>query len=119
MEHNDWASQLFSPSGPLDEIWHTHLSFVDRYQHDILVLSRGAHRVIEHSPVLGLEPRRRYAAAHEKHTARMERMGESVDNEFWPAPKPSMFTIPRNYDSDEHCECHDESGEESEGPVCG
>ena len=35
-EHNDWNSEMFSPSRWIDEVWHAHLSFTDRYQHDMM-----------------------------------------------------------------------------------
>lgn len=63
VQAGDWDSSYFSPSTPLDEVWHAHLSLVDRYQRDILALTNGAQRVIVHSPVLGNDAYARYAAA--------------------------------------------------------
>lgn len=117
IEQGDFESTKFSPSGPLDEVWHTHLSFVDRYQRDILALTSGARRIIEHSPVLGNEAYSRYAAAHKAHVARMKRIGGKVDDEFWPAPKTTekLYKEPHDYDSDDHLEMGDYAGQ----PSCG
>jgi len=104
IEHADWDSQKFSPSGPLDEVWHAHLSFVDRYQSDILALTQGARRVIEHSPVLGDEAHIRYEECHKVFLARMKRARIPVDKEFWPTPKESRdsFKEAHDGDSDDH-----------------
>jgi len=56
MQHDDWDSLKFSPSAALDDVWHAHLAFVDRYQQDVYALTGGA-RLIEHSPVLGDDAR--------------------------------------------------------------
>jgi hypothetical protein len=68
-EHNDFRSETFLPSIPIDMIWHAHLSFLDRYHRDVQALT-GSTGVLEHSPVLGEDAKKRYAAAHQAHVAR-------------------------------------------------
>ena len=104
MEHGDWSSTAFSPSAALDEVWHAHLSFVDRYQRDIFALTKGAHRVIEHSPVPGPEAFDRYGAAYKAHGVRMQQRGETVDREFWPSPASvrQNYRVSHDGDSDVH-----------------
>jgi len=46
----DLLGVSFPPSKAIDETWHTHLRFVDRYQKDALALTKGEH-LIEHLPV--------------------------------------------------------------------
>ena len=116
-EHQDWDSRLFSPSGPLDKVWHAHLSFVERYQRDILAFTGG--HLIEHSPVLGGEAKDRYSAAYKEHRERMGQSGEQADAEFWPAPSStkgngkSTFHVPHDGDSGDELKLWDE------GPQCG
>lgn len=116
-EHQDWDSKLFSPSGPLDTVWHAHLSFVERYQRDILAFTGG--HLIEHSPVLGGEAKDRYSAAYKEHRERMGQSGEQVDAEFWPAPSStkgngkSTFHVPHDGDSGDELKLWDE------GTQCG
>ena len=113
--HNDWDSEKFSPSAALDEVWHAHLSFVDRYQRDVLALTGGA-RLIEHSPVLGDDARGRYKACHKAHVARMRAAKQAVDNEFWPAPSASgLRADEHDDDSDDHMAYGSDAG----GPSCG
>lgn len=85
-ESNDYDSMLFSPSALLDEIWHAHLSFTERYQHDVRAFCGQASKIIEHTPVLGQEALKRYERAYRTHKARMQKKNESVDSEFWPDP---------------------------------
>jgi hypothetical protein len=68
-DHNDWDVGLFSPSTTIDQVWHAHLSFVDRYQYDVRALCGG--QLIEHSPVLGEEAFKRYETAYRMHVCRM------------------------------------------------
>ena len=120
IEHNDWESELFSPSTSLDEVWHAHLAFVDRYQADILALTQGARHVIEHSPVLGPVAKGRYAACYKAHVERMRRSGTAIDKEFWPEPKDGDFKVPRDNDSDDHLSYDGgDPGSDEDGPVCG
>lgn len=86
IDHDDYESKLFSPSAKIDEIWHAHLSFTDRYQRDVRALSKN-NKIIEHMPVLGEEPYKRYAAAYNAHKIQMKEQGSKVvDGEFWPHP---------------------------------
>ena len=68
---------LFSPSTTIDQVWHAHLSFVDRYQYDVRALCDG--QLIEHSPVLGEEAFKRYETAYRMHVSRMKKAGVKVD----------------------------------------
>ena len=81
----DWKSTKFSPSGPIDEIWHTHISFTERYQQDVHSLTGNKH-LIEHTPVLKEDSMKRYVAARNEHVEQMKKIGQAVDPEFWPAP---------------------------------
>ena len=118
-EETDWDSEKFSPSGPIDEIWHAHLSFLDRYHHDVCCLSQGSH-LIEHSPVLGDVARKRYAAAHAAHTSRMKRLGQAVVADFWPKPNPpgSVYTEEHDGDSDD-ANLSLPNDDFADGPACG
>lgn len=98
-EHNDYKSEKFSPSAAIDEIWHAHLSFLDRYQKDIQAMTKTS-MIFEHNPVLGNEATARYKAALEAHTARMTALGKSVDRKFWPAAS-SHFEEAHDGDSSE------------------
>lgn len=104
IDHEDWDSTQFSPSKMLDEVWHAHLSFVDRYQRDIRALTNGAHHVIEHSPVLGDEARRRYKNAYEAHIKRsaglIQAGNQAMRAEFWPTPKQSNEHFEEQHDGD-------------------
>ncbi len=101
---HDWASKVYAPSGAIDEVWHAHLSFVDRYQRDICAFTGG--NLILHSPVLGEEPKRLYAAAYKAHKRRMTQLNLVVEKEFWPNPKApeidAKYRIEHGYDSDNH-----------------
>jgi hypothetical protein len=105
-EHNDFRSELFSPSNPIDMIWHAHLSFLDRYHRDVQALTGCSADVIvlEHSPIIGEEARERYAAARQAHVARMLGLDKTVDEEFWPHPKRANahFEEENDGDSDDH-----------------
>jgi hypothetical protein len=101
-EHNDFRSETFSPSIPIDMIWHAHLSFLDRYHRDVQALA-GSTDVLEHSPVLGEDAKARYAAAHQAHVARMHRLDKPVYQEFWPYPERAGLKKEENDgDSDDH-----------------
>jgi len=103
-EHNDWNSEIFSPSKWIDEVWHAHLSFTDRYQHDMMAFCGN---IIEHSPVLGMMALFQYHVGCNKHYARMRRLNELVDSEFWPPAKGEKQRIqsrqPHDGDSDDAC----------------
>lgn len=115
VQHGDWDSTIFSPSAALDEVWHAHLAFVERYQRDVYALTGGA-RLIEHSPVLGDDARERYAACHKAHVARMGSVKQAVDKEFWPAPNASgLRADEHDGDSDDHMMYGSDAG----GPSCG
>eukprot|EP00978_Attheya_sp_CCMP212_P011230 scaffold27594_cov48-Attheya_sp.AAC.3 len=120
--HNDCAEPvLFSPSGPIDEIWHAHLSFTERYQHDVIAFCGGT-EIIEHTPVIGEEALRRYVTAYQVHKARMEKKNEDVDTEFWPAPKEMQKQF--NDDDDDDKDIEGDSDDQlsirySQFPQCG
>lgn len=86
----DLAKSKFSPSKAVDEIWHAHLSFVDRYQKDLICLTKGE-SIVEHMPVYIKESYRCYTEAHKEHSKRMAKSGTAVDEEFWPTPARSLF----------------------------
>jgi len=81
----DTKSAGYSPSEQIDDVWHTHISFLRRYQCDTLHLTRGK-KVIEHSPVLSDDSRRRYNKAYYAHSKKMSKEGKSVDSRFWNPP---------------------------------
>ena len=87
------AKQKFSPSLLIDDIWHAHLSFTERYQHDIVSLTKG-NGIVEHLPVHLKRSAEYYKKAHAQHLKRMKKLGRAVDEEFWPDPLP--------YDPSEH-----------------
>jgi len=97
-EFNDCENSfLFSPSKPIDDIWHTHLCFTERYQRDIMAFCGGT-TLIEHTPVLGDAAKRRYANAYytlkekAEKKCNKERFPSWADEEFWPDPeKPEGF----------------------------
>lgn len=114
VQHQDWDSKKFSPSAALDDVWHAHLAFVERYQRDVLALTGGA-RLIEHSPVLGDDARGRYAACYAAHVLKAQ---QPVDPEFWPEPSASgLRADEHDGDSDEHLSYGSES--DQGGPSCG
>ena len=100
-EHNDFRSETFSASIPIDLIWHAHLSFLDRYHRDVQALT-GSTEVLEHSPVLGEDAKERYAAARLAHVARTHRLDKPVDEEFWPQPERADLKEEHDDDSDGH-----------------
>lgn len=115
-EHKDWNSELFSPSLMIDEVWHAHLSFIQRYQHDILAYCDG--NLIEHSPVLGKKALERYTHAYRKHVQLLATKSppEQLCDEFWPNPSTlsssqenSHYQEVRDGDSDDCCEFPDHS----------
>jgi len=81
----DTKSAGYSPSKQIDDVWHTHISFLRRYQCDTLYLTRGK-KVIEHSPVLSDDSRLRYNKAYYAHSKKMSKEGRSVDSRFWNPP---------------------------------
>lgn len=87
------AKHKFSPSYAIDEIWHAHLSFPERYQHDMVCLTKG-NGIVEHMPVHLKKSVLYYKKAHAQHVKRMNKSGCEVDAEFWPEPVP--------YDPSEH-----------------
>ena len=106
-DFNDYEdSILFSPSYLVDEVWHAHLSFTDRYQKDIMAFL-GCNKLIEHTPVLGAAAKKRYETTYNTLKVRHERMGKSFPSwksqEFWPAPKESSSIDDPGEDSDEDC----------------
>lgn len=98
--HNDYKSEKFSPSVAIDEIWHAHLSFLDRYQRDIQAMTK-SNKIFEHNPVLGRDAKMRYQAAREAHVARMTALGEPVDPKFWPNATPPFDEAHDGDSSDE------------------
>ena len=118
--NEDWKSTKFSPSGPIDEIWHAHISFPDRYQHDIFSLTENKH-LIEHTPVLKADSMKRYGDAYAKHVKRMAEKKEAVDENFWPDPNVVVVG-----DSSDESEVEDDSSVDSDAhldigyaPSCG
>lgn len=81
------AKQKFSPSCMIDEIWHAHLSFPERYQRDMVCLTHGK-SVPEHLPVHYKQSAQYYKKAHTEHSKRVQKQGRTVDQEFWPDPMP-------------------------------
>ena len=116
---------LFTPPKKVDEVWHAHLSFTDRYQRDIMAFcgcGDGAVKIIEHTPVLGDAAKKRYTMTREALKTRLERIGQSLDNCFWPNPEYCIHDQPaaRKYDfegdSDKNClERKKRSSSECEG----
>ena len=94
-EHNDYDSKIFSPSVAIDEVWHAHLSFLDRYQKDIQAMTK-THKIFEHNPVPASEAAKRYKAAREAHVARMQRLEKTVRESFW----PDIELPPETHDGD-------------------
>ena len=94
----DTKSAGYSPSEQIDDVWHTHISFLRRYQCDTLYLTRGK-KVIEHSPVLSDDSRRRYNKAYFAHSKKMSKEGRSVDSRFWNPP----YKFARKYYSSTSC----------------
>jgi hypothetical protein len=89
------AKHKLAPSAAIDEIWHTHLSFVERYQRDMVCLTKGnvlgssASCIVEHLPVHMKQSAKNYKKAHAHHSKRMAKLKcLSVDDEFWPMPRP-------------------------------
>ena len=78
-------SARYSPSVAIDDVWHTHISFLRRYQCDTLYLTRGK-KVIEHLPLLSKDSRRAYNNAYYAHSEKIGKKGRSVDERFWPLP---------------------------------
>lgn len=85
IENKDWNSEMFSPSVAIDDVWHTHISFLRRYQCDMLFLT-GGKAVIEHSPLLEVDAIEKYKNAFNAHKERMEMQGKVVNSRFWPDP---------------------------------
>ena len=120
IENEDWKSKKFSPSGPIDEIWHAHISFRERYQQDIFSLTNNQH-LIEHTPVLQADSIKRYKAAYKSHLQKSKETGEPVDPGFW--PDPNIITVE---DSSDEMDNDDESSVDSDAhldigyaPSCG
>ena len=122
-EHNDLTkNQKFSPSRALDEIWHAHLSFPDRYQADIQAMFLNSNNsassthdntsklgsartlLLEHNPIAPALVMGCYRAAVMAHTERMERLGQTVDATYWPNPPPEHDS---DYESADDKEFHD------------
>lgn len=100
-DFNDYKeSILFTPSVLVDEIWHAHLSFTDRYQRDIMAFCGGT-KLIEHNPVLGEAARKRYAITYHTLKTRRERDvdGDDLNPEFWPEPVQNTG-LPASYEND-------------------
>jgi hypothetical protein len=98
-EHNDFESKKFSPSAAIDEVWHAHLSFPDRYQRDIQAMTK-TNKVFEHNPVLGREAAERYKAARDAHVARMTTLGKPVVSQFWPDVEATSTHYKEEHDGD-------------------
>ncbi|KAL3916140.1 MAG: hypothetical protein SGILL_005315 [Bacillariaceae sp.] len=79
--------QKLSPSYAVDEIWHAHLSFPDRYQRDMVCLTRGD-GIIEHLPTHFKQSTKYYEKSFNQHSKSMKKAGCPVDEEFWPKPAP-------------------------------
>jgi len=85
----DTKSIGYSPSEQIDDVWHTHISFLRRYQCDTLYLTR-EEKVIEHLPVLSEDSRRAYNNAYyaRKFKLGMMKAIPVLDEleRFWPNP---------------------------------
>lgn len=95
------VGKKFSPSKALDEIWHAHLSFVDRYQRDLVCLTEGE-GILEHMPVHVRDSYRYYQEAYKEHAMRMADEGIAVDKEFWPTPTRDLFPEEWTGGDDDH-----------------
>jgi hypothetical protein len=96
------AGQKFSLSAAVDEIWHTHLSFLDRYQRDMVCLTKGNIKIVEHLPLHMEHATDYYEMAHEQHSERMAEINcLPVDAEFWPTPMPYDSSEYKNSSDDE------------------
>ena len=118
--NEDWKSTKFSPSGPIDEIWHAHISFPERYQRDVFSLTGNEH-LVEHTPVLKGDSMKRYKTAYAEHVKRMAEKKETVDKNFWPDPNVVVVG-----DSSDESEVEDDSSVDSDAhldigyaPSCG
>lgn len=103
-DFNDYeASVLFSPSKIVDEVWHAHLSFVDRYQRDIMAFMGDA-KLVEHEPVLGQAVKLRYAttfkALRSIHISHWSHGG-------WPMPQ---ITVQGSHDDNDLDASYDSDG---------
>lgn len=78
----------YSPSEEIDAVWHTHISFLKRYQCDTLYLT-GRKRVIEHSPLLYMymDAADNYNRSYEAHETKMSEQGKQVNTDFWTEPE--------------------------------
>ena len=93
IEHKDWKSVKFVPSKKVDEVWSAHISFIDRYQRDMLYLTGGL-AVIEHEPISEYDRFDKYQEAYNTHKERMLKKGRDVNSEFWPTPQYQNTWIP-------------------------
>lgn len=119
IENEDWNSTKFSPSGSIDEIWHAHISFRERYQQDIFSLTNNQH-LIEHTPVLQADSIKRYKDLHENHLKKSKETGETVDPEFWPDPNVvSVGDSSDESDNDESSVDSDAHLDVGYAPSCG
>jgi hypothetical protein len=80
---NDYQCRFYSPSLPIKEVWSAHLSFLDRYQHDIQVLTGVKSKIFENIPITKDKSISRYNDARQTHVKRMEALSELVDIQFW------------------------------------
>ena len=94
------AKHKFSPSCAIDQIWHAHLSFPERYQHDMVCLTKG-NGIVEHLPVHMKQSAKYYEKAHAQHLKRMAKLDCPVDEEFWPEPTPYDPSQHENSSDDE------------------
>ena len=99
---------LFSPSMLVDECWHAHLSFLDRYQKDIMALM-GKPKLIEHEPILGDEAKLRYVTTY---NALKKLKGDDIGRWSGGWPKPDIKITSSNeggdVDSDADFDANDE-----------
>ena len=82
-DKNDYQCRFYSPSVPIKEVWFAHLSFLDRYQHDIQALTGVKSKIFENIPTTKDKSISRYNDARQTHVKRMEALSELVDTQFW------------------------------------
>ena len=83
MDKNDYQCRFYSPSVPIKKVWFAHLSFLDRYQHDIQALTRVKSKIFENIPITKDKSISRSNDARQAHVKRMEALSALVDTQFW------------------------------------
>jgi hypothetical protein len=82
-DKNDYQCRFYSPSVPIKEVWFAHLSFLDRYQHDIQALTGVKSKIFENIPITKDKSISRYNDTRQTHVKRMAALSELVDTKFW------------------------------------